>query len=74
MIEGGTITTWFEERGFGFVKPDYPTTNPEGETGDVFLHVRQVKSGTPRRVTFEAVMNGRRNRLTAQDAVIQEEE
>ena len=35
MAMNGTITTWFEDKGFGFI-------NMEGEERDIFFHYSQL--------------------------------
>jgi cold shock CspA family protein len=73
MREGGEIVTYFENRGFGFIRPDYSCGVNEKGGGDVFLHVDQVMSGIPekgKRCMFEAALSGRRQRLVAQDVEI----
>jgi cold shock CspA family protein len=36
MLKSGTITTWKDDRGFGFIKP-------EDDSKEVFLHISEVK-------------------------------
>jgi cold shock CspA family protein len=65
----GVIVDWFEDRGFGFIRPDQKTLTP----GDVFLHHRHIKSGLPRSgatVEFEVTITGERQRPSANNAVI----
>jgi cold shock CspA family protein len=64
----GELLRWFEDRGFGFIKPDQTSLC----NGDVFLHRRHIKSGDPRsgaRVTFELYV-GDGKRPAANNAVI----
>ena len=44
----GILTTWNDDKGFGFI-------TPRGNTKDVFLHIRALPPGHPRPVGGEAV-------------------
>jgi cold shock CspA family protein len=50
----GTVQGIFSDRGFTFVQPDVD----EGVSGDVFLHIRQIRAGCCRRRS----LNTRRQR------------
>jgi cold shock CspA family protein len=73
MRERGTIVRWFDDdgRNYGFIRPDITTF-----AGDVFLHGKQIVSGTPREgaiVEFEVSIGGNRKRLVADNAEILQE-
>jgi cold shock CspA family protein len=73
MREGGKIVTYFEDRGFGFIRPDYAATK---DTGDVFLHINNIRDkAEPRigqRCMFEATMSSK-HKLVAKDVELIEE-
>lgn len=67
MREQGTIIKWFDDRGYGFIKPD------DVSAEDVFLHQRQIVTGIPREgatVDYSVAARGQRNRPTADDAKV----
>jgi len=62
-MQKGTIKTFIEDRGFGFIKPD------DGEHRDLFFHVRSlVTKAQPSvgdRVSYELANNSRTGRVQA---------
>jgi len=69
---GGVVTTWNDDRGFGFLKPD-------GGGADVFLHFTAAPRGTTRpyegqRLTFEIEQDekGRPRALNAEPVLVAE--
>ena len=69
---GGVVTTWNDDRGFGFIKPD------DGGA-DVFLHFTAVPRGTTRpyegqRLTFEVEQDekGKARAVSAEPVLISE--
>jgi uncharacterized membrane protein YsdA (DUF1294 family)/cold shock CspA family protein len=69
---GGVVTTWNDDRGFGFIKPD-------GGGPDVFLHFSAEPRGTTRpyegqRLTFEIEQDdkGRPRALSAEPVLVAE--
>lgn len=69
---GGVVTTWNDDRGFGFIKPD-------GGGPDVFLHFTAAPRGTTRpyegqRLTFEVEQDerGRPRAVSAEPVLVTE--
>lgn len=58
----GTVTNYFEDRGFGFIVPD-------GDGAEVFVHVSHIMNADAlkkdQRVSFDIVTDDRRNRPRA---------
>lgn len=58
----GTVTNYFEDRGFGFIAPD-------GGDAEVFVHVSHIANADAlkkdKRVSFDIVTDDRRNRPRA---------
>jgi cold shock CspA family protein len=78
MREFWTVVLYKEDKGFAFLKPDYPCAPTANGTGDVFLHVRSVMKGKERlrrgaRVEFELITVGD-GRFKASNAVVTWEE
>jgi cold shock CspA family protein len=66
-VHQGVIVNYFEDRGFGFIRPDQSSLS----NGDVFLHVNHIKSGLPRvgaRLEFD--LSIRKERPAANNVVI----
>jgi len=63
-VATGTIKTWIDDRGFGFIRPD------DGR-GDVFVHVKSFEAarlGIPNegdRVTYDVEPDARSGKLRA---------
>lgn len=59
----GTVTTFLEDRGFGFIRPD------DRSEADVFVHARHIMNRdvlkTGDRVSFEVVVDDRRGKPRA---------
>ncbi|KAJ9457087.1 hypothetical protein DIPPA_05845 [Diplonema papillatum] len=67
MKQKGTLTKWFDDKGFGFIVPD---ASPATE---VFVHHRAFKGNRPtggEKVEFDIITDPQRNKPKANNAVV----